>query len=437
MSDFFRLRENKTTIKREILAGATTFFTVAYVLLLIPSFLSDTGMPFGPVLVASALLGAYSSFLMGVLANYPFVLGPGVSLCVYFTYSVVLAQERNWETALGILFLTGVLLLLLNLLRIRQLIIQVIPLPIRLATTGGLGLLIAFIGLKNAGIVIQHPVTFLTFSNPGTLIHALTVLGIVVMGVMLVFRVPGALFLGILFIWGMGLAFGRVEWNGLVSMPSSILPTLFKLDVVSAFKLEHVGLLISFLFVALFDSTGSLIGLAEEAGIIKRTDSKTKTCHFPHVTRAIMPDTTGTILASLLGTTSAAVYLESAAGISMGGKTGLTALTASFLFLLALFFTPFATSIPHFATAPALVVIGGMMLKSVGKLNWEDPSEWIPAFATLILIPLTFSIAIGIAVGYITYCLIKLLSGKSNDVHWLSWILAFLFILKFIFFPAH
>lgn len=432
---FFSLSANQTTVKRELLAGATSFLTLAYALLVIPSILSEAGMDFNATLVATALVGAFSSFMMGVLANYPFVLAPGISLCVYFTYSVVLGQGYQWKIALGIVFLTGIILLLLNLLRIRQLLIQVIPVNLRLATTSGLGIFLALIGLKNAGIIIADPHTLLSFGNLHSTPHLMTAVGIVIIGTLMVLRIPAALFLGILIVWLLSLVFKLVKFEGIVSWPASLMPTFLKLDVPGAFQLTNLGVLISFLFVGLFDSTGTLVGLAEEGGFLKECGTDSKKCIFPRVTQSLMPDTTGTILSPMLGTTSVAVYLESAAGLSAGGRTGLTALTASFLFLMALFFAPFASSIPLFATAPALVVIGGMMLKLIGRLNWQDPSEWIPAFTTLVLIPLTYSIATGIALGYISYCSIKLLSFKVKEVHWFSWILGGLFILKFIYFP--
>lgn len=433
---FFQLTKNKTTVKRELLAGATTFLTLAYTLLVIPSLLEEAGLNFGATLVATSLIGAYASCMMGLLANYPFVLAPGIALGAYFTYSVVLGQNVPWPIALGVVFLTGIILLLLNLLRIRQLLIQVIPVSLRLATTAGLGMFLALIGLKNAGIIVAHPHTLLTFADPNTFAHAMTALGLIAMGVMLTFRIPGALFLGILIVWILSLFLGKVHFEGIVDLPASLAPTFLKLDVKSAFSHEYLGVLISFLFVGLFDSTGTLVGLAEEGGYLEECDPATKKCRFPRVTRALMPDTTGTILSPMLGATSVAVYLESAAGISVGGRTGLTSVTAGILFLIALFFAPFASSIPLFATAPALIIIGAMMLKLIGRLDWDDPSEWIPAFTTLILIPLTYSIATGIAVGYITYCLIKLLSAKAKEVHWFSWIIGALFVLKFIFFPS-
>ncbi|MCH9627463.1 MAG: Adenine permease AdeP [Chlamydiales bacterium] len=436
LNRFFLLKEHQTTIKREVLAGATTFLTLAYALLVIPSILSEAGLDFGATLVATALVGAYSTFMMGVLANYPFVLAPGIALCVYFSYSVVLGAGHTWQTALGIVFLTGVILLILNLLRVRQLLIQVIPQSLRLATTAGMGVFLALIGLKNAGIIVAHPMTLIAFGDPKSVAHVMTAIGLISMGTMLTFRIPGALFLGILIVWILSLFFGVAHFGGFVSLPSSLMPTLFQLDVVDAFQPTHLGVLISFLFVGLFDSTGTLVGLAEEGGFLEECDPKTKKCRFPRVTRALMPDTTGTILSPLLGTTSVAVYLESAAGLSVGGRTGLTAVTAAFLFFTALFFAPFAGSIPLFATAPALIIIGGMMLRLIARLDWQDPSEWIPAFTTLILIPLTYSIANGIAVGYIMYCMIKLLSGRFKEVHWFSWILGVLFVLKFFFFPG-
>jgi AGZA family xanthine/uracil permease-like MFS transporter len=432
---FFQLKQNGTTIKREVLAGATTFLTLAYALFVVPTTLSQAGMDFGAALVATALVGAYSSFMMGFLANYPFVLAPGVALSVYFTYSVVLGSGHTWQTTLGVVFLTGIVLLLLNLTRIRQLLIQVIPLSLRLATTAGLGIFLAVIGLKNAGIIVPHPHTLVAFGDPHSVSHIMAAIGLVAIGTMMALGVPGAIFLGILIVWLLSFFFGLVEFKGIVSWPESLMPTFFKLDVPGAFQLKHLNVLISFLFVGLFDSTGTLVGLAEEGGFLKECGSGAKRCVFPRVSRALMPDTTGTMLAPMLGATSVAVYLESAAGISVGGRTGLTAITASLLFLVALFFSPFASSIPLFATAPALLIIGGLMLRLVSRFEWTDPTEWIPAFTTLILIPLTFSVATGIAIGYISYCLIKLLSARPREVHWFSWIVGILFILKFIYFP--
>ncbi len=433
---FFRLKHESTTVRREVLAGVTTFLTLAYALLVVPTILKQAGLDLNATMVATALVGAYSSFMMAVIANYPFVLAPGISLAVYFTYSVVLGKEVDWQIGLGLVFLTGIILLLLNLLRIRQLLIQVIPLSLRLATTAGLGIFLALIGLRNAEIIVADPHTLLAFGNPSSLEHLMAALGIITVGTLMVLRIPGALFLGILVVWLLSLIFGLAKFEGIVAWPSSLAPTFLKLDVPGAFQLKYLGVLISFLFVGLFDSTGSLVGLAEEGGFIEECDPSEKKCIFPRVTQALMPDTTGTILSPMLGTTSVAVYLESAAGITAGGRTGLTALTAAILFLGALFFAPFAASIPLFATAPALIVIGAMMLKFIARVDWKDPSEWIPAFITLVLIPLTYSIATGISVGYISYCFIKLFSGKFKDVHWFSWVLGFLFVLKFIFFPG-
>ncbi len=434
INKFFRIKERGSTLPRELLAGATTFLTLAYALLVVPSILSEAGLDLGAVMVAMALVGAYASLMMGFLAGYPFVLAPGIALAAYFTYSVVLGGGHTWQVALGLVFLTGVILLLLNLLRIRQLLIQAIPLSLRLATTAGMGLFLALIGLKNAGIVVADPHTLLSFGDPRSISHVLALVGIVLTGVFFRLRIHGAIFLGILAVWVFALLLGQVEWRGVVAWPASLRPTWFELDVRGAFNLKHLGALISFLFVGLFDSTGTLVGLAEEGNFLEPcTGNK---CRFPRVSRALLPDTTGTLLAPVLGATSVAVYLESAAGLSVGGKTGLTAVTAGMLFLLALFFAPLASSIPLFATAPALLIIGGMMLRRISKIDWDDASEWIPAFTTLLLIPLTFSIAKGIAVGYITYCGIKLFSGKARGVHPLSWILALLFILMFLFFPS-
>ncbi|MFZ0565586.1 MAG: NCS2 family permease [Chlamydiales bacterium] len=431
---YFHLTESKTTLPREIVAGITSFFTVAYVLVLIPATLSQTGMDFEASMVATILIAAYSSAMMGLVANYPFILGPGVGLCVYFTYSIVLGSGHIWQIALGFVFFVGIILLILNLSKIRQLIIRVIPTNLRLATTAGLGLFLALIGLKNGGIIaFNADTTWLSFGDLRSITPIMAALALVIMSILMIFRVPGALFLGMIIVWLISLFLGLSTFNGIVSWPSSLKPLFFDLDVRGIFTVHHhLDALVSLLFVTLFNSTGSLLGLAEEGRFVIEENNQ---CRFPRVSRALLPDTTGTILAPLLGTTPVAVYLESAAGLHVGGRTGLVSLTAGLCFLIALFFTPIATSIPLFATAPILVIVGGLMLKSIMAINWKDPSDWIPAFLTLILIPLTYSIAIGIAVGYITYCSLKLFSGKLKEVHWLSWILAILFILKFIFFP--
>lgn len=435
LSRWFGFEQHGTTLRRELLAGLTTFSTMAYAILLLPSILSETGMDFESVMMATLITGAFATIFMGFLANYPFVLAPGLALAAYFAYSVVGAKGYTWELALGVVFLTGILFLLLNLLRIRQLIIKAIPLAIRLGTTAGLGLFLAFIGLKNVGVVVKGDATLLSFGNPNLPTVYLTALGVVVMGTLMRLRVPGAIFLGILFGWIVGLIFNLTEWRGIVSWPGSLAPTFFKLDVRSVFDLNILSVFISFVFVSLFDTSGTLVALAEEAGFISDETPKGGVFAFPRLSRALTPDATGSILGSFLGTSTLAVYLESAAGIAAGGRTGLTSVTVGVLFLISLFFGPFAHSIPPFATAPALLIIGGMMLKKIYLLDWKDPSEWIPSFAVLLIIPMTFSVANGIAIGFILMPLIKLFSGRVKEVHWLAWILGALFILKFFFFP--
>ncbi|NGX54489.1 MAG: Adenine permease AdeP [Chlamydiae bacterium] len=431
----FHLKENQSSLKNELLAGLTSFSTLSYAILLIPLILSDAGMDFGAVMSATLITAGVATLLMGLLANYPFVLAPGLALTVYFTYVVVLAKGHSWQTALGVVFIGGVLFLILNILGIRQLIIQTIPSAIRIGTTAGLGLFLALIGLKNAGIIVSHPKTFLTYGDPTAPSTILAIIGLIVISVLMIFRIRGALFLGIVFLWLLGFLFGISEFKGFVSLPASIAPTFFQFDLRAVFDLHFLDVVIAFIFVALFDTSAVLIGLAEEGNFLKKCPGDEKRCIYPRISEALLPDSLGSILASFLGTTTLSIYMESATGISVGGRTGLTSVVVALCFFLALFFTPFVTSIPLFASAPALVIVGGMMVRGLGKLNWTAPSEWIPAFVTLILIPLTGDIAVGIGVGFILLPLIKLFTGKAREVHFVTWILALLFLLKFALLP--
>lgn len=420
------MKQNSLAVcKRELLAGLTTFSTMAYILIVNPLILADAGLDFASAMCATILVTVVGSCLMGWLANYPFVLAPGVGLAAYFTYSVVLGEGISWEVALGLVFLTGVILLFLWLTGLRELIIRAIPKSLKIATTAGVGLFLVVVGLKNAKIIIAHPQTLVTLGNLLTPEILLTGLALVLTTALMRRAVVGALLFGILFCWMMGLFLGVVEWKGVASLPRFYGESFLKLDVVAALEPQNLMVLFSFVFICLFDVSGSLMGLAHQGKFIDKNGN------LPRLRRALFPDALSTTIAGVVGSSASAVYIESASGVAAGGRTGLTALTVGGLFLLTIFFEPLASSIPIFATTPVLIVIGALMLQSVVELNWEDPTDFIPAFMTIIGIPLTYSVGTGIGFGMLLFPLCKLLVGKWREVHWLGWILAGLFGFKF------
>lgn len=426
---FFRLEEHKTTLRQEVVAAFTSFATLAYAIVLIPSILAQAGMHFETAMVATLITAAVSTLFMGLYANYPFILAPAVALAAYFSYSVVLEYGYSWQSALALVFIVAIFFLILNLLGLRKLIVEALPSSLRIGVSVGLGLFLSIIALKNGSILISHPTTAFIFNEPFTLKTLFFLIALLVMGILLVFRFFGAIFLGIIVAWLLALFTGLIEWQGFMAWPTSITPTFLKMDFHELFGVHSFSILLSFIFIALFDTSGTLVALGAQAGYINK---KGKKWLFPRISRALLADTAGSVVAASLGTSTVAVYMESAAGIAEGGRTGLVALVVSFLFLSSLFFIPFAASLPLFATAPALLIIGALMLKSVSQLDWEDPSEWLPAFITLLIIPLTYSVANGIGVGYIVYVIMKLASGKRSSVHPLSWALALLFFLRFL-----
>jgi AGZA family xanthine/uracil permease-like MFS transporter len=427
LEKFFRLQENNTTIRTELVAGITTFMTMSYIIFVNPSILSETGMDFGAVMVATIVASSTAMILMGLWVNYPIALAPGMGLNAYFTYSVCLGMGYPWQTALGAVFISGVLFLVLTFLKIRQLVVDSIPNTIKLATAAGIGLFIAFIGLQNAGLVKGNPQTLVTlgqFTQPSAL---LTLFGVMVIAALMQLKVRGAILYGILLNWFIGLIFGLIEYQGIFSLPPNPAPTFLKLSLSGIWSEGLLTIIFAFFFVDLFDSTGTLVGVAEQGGFIKADGS------FPRVEKALTTDAAGTIAGSLMGTSTVTAYIESASGIAEGGRTGLTTVVVAILFLFSLFLSPLAKSIPAFATAPALIVVGSLMMKQLTKLPWDDVSEMIPAFAVMLFMPLTYSIANGIAIGFIFYPIVKALSGKFRDVHWLTWILCALFLFRFFF----
>ncbi len=423
----FHLEENQTTVKTEVLAGLTTFSTMIYIIFVNPRILSEAGMDYGAVMVATIIATFLASLYMGVKANYPFALAPGMGLNAYFTYGIVIGEGHPWEVALGACFIAGLVFLLLNVTGIRENIMNAIPTDLRLGTAGGIGLFLAFIGFKSISLVVPDEKTLLTLGNVTNPEILFAGLGIVLITALMAINVRGAIFICTMVLWALGLLLGYIEWQGLFSLPPNPLPTLLKLDILGALDLYMLPVILSFIFVAIFDTAGTLLGLAQHGKFL------TPEGKIPRTRKALNADAIGTIAGSVLGTAPFTTYLESATGISAGGRTGLTATTVAILFLLTLFIAPLASSVPPFATAPALIVIGALMVKQTSQIDWEDMTEFVPGFITLITIPMTFSIATGVALGFVTYPIIKLLSGKVKETNWIVWVIASLFCTKFIF----
>jgi AGZA family xanthine/uracil permease-like MFS transporter len=424
---YFELDRYETTVRTEILAGVTTFMTMAYIIFVNPQILADAGMDRGAVFVATCLAAALASALMGLYANYPIALAPGMGLNAYFTYGVVLGMGHSWETALGAVFLSGILFLIVSLTRIREWVIDSIPLSLKLAIAAGIGMFLAIIGLKSAGIIQGNEATLVTLGDLKSLPVVLAVIGFLVMVALDARGIPGAIIIGILTVTAAGIALGVNSFGGVVSMPPSIAPVFLKLDILGALEVGLIAIVFTFFFVDVFDNTGTLVGVAHKAGLVG-PDGK-----LPRVRRALTVDSTAAMAGALLGTSTTTSYIESAAGVNAGGRTGLVAVTVAVLFLAALFFAPLAGSIPAFATAPALVYVACIMMSSVKEIDFSDVTEYAPAIITIAAMPLTFSIAHGIAFGFITYAGIKLLAGRLSDIKPAVAILAVLFVLKFAY----
>ena len=430
LEKLFQLKAHNTTPGTEVLAGLTTFLTMAYILFVNPAILGETGMDKGAVFVATCLAAAIGSALMGLIANYPIALAPGMGLNAFFTYTVVLTMGYTWQVALGAVFISAMLFFLLSIFRIREWIINSIPLPLRSAITAGIGLFLALIALKEAGLVVDNPATLVGLGDltaPGPL---LAILGFVVIVALDARRVTGAVMIGILLVTAIAIAIGIAPFGGILSMPPSIAPTFLQLDIAGALHIGMLSVIFAFLFVDLFDNTGTLIGVAKRAGLMSKDG------HLPKMGRALIADSTAAMGGSLLGTSTTTSYIESAAGVAAGGRTGLTACVVAVLFLLALFFAPLAGTVPAFATAPALLFVAVLMTSGLAEIDWDDITVAAPVVITALSMPLTFSIANGIAFGFITWVVIKALAGRFKDINPALVVLAALFVIKFGFFNA-
>ena len=424
LEQYFKLSEHGTTVKVELLAGLTTFLTMAYIIFVNPLIMSEAGVDRGAAFVATCLGAAFASGMMGLWAKYPVALAPGMGLNAYFSYGVVLGMGHTWQVALGAVFLSGVLFLIISILPIREKIVNAIPMSQKMAIGAGIGLFLAIIALKGAGIVVDHPATLVGLGKMGSPGVLLACLGFVLILAMDYRKIPGAIMIAILVITVLGIALGLSKFNGIVSAPPSLAPTFLQLDIMGALSVGLVSIVFAFFMVDLFDNTGTLISIAPAAGMMDK-DGKLK-----RIGPAFITDSISCMVGAALGTSTVTSYIESAAGIRAGGRTGLTAVVVAVLFLLAIFFAPLATSIPAFATAPALLFVACVMAGSMTRVDWEDVTEYAPAVVTMIAMPLTFSIATGIALGFIAYVVGKILAGRAKDVHPVMGILASLFVIK-------
>ena len=426
----FKLKEHETTVRTELMAGLTTFLTMAYIIFVNPSILGDAGMPKDAVFVATCLIAALGTTIMGLYANYPIALAPGMGLNAYFAYVVVLKMGFTWQAALGAVFVSGCLFLLVTLFGLRGLIIRGIPLSLRYAITVGIGLFLALIALKSAGIVAASPATFVTLGDLHTAPVVLAVLGFVLIVVLDKLKVPGAILIGIVAVTVASFFFGGNQFRGVFSAPPSIAPTFLQLDIKGALTGGLLNVVMVFFLVELFDATGTLMGVAKRAGLL--VPGK-----MDRLNKSLLADSGAIFAGSLLGTSSTTAYVESAAGVQAGGRTGLTALTVAVLFLACLFIAPLAGVVPAYATAPALFFVACLMLRDLTELDWDDTTEVIPAAVTALTMPFTYSIANGLAFGFITYAALKLFTGKVREVHWMVWIIGGVFLFKFIYIGGH
>lgn len=426
MEKLFKLSEHKTTVRTEIVAGVTTFLTMAYILIVNPLMLSDTGMDFGAVFTATALASAIATLVMAFLANLPFALAPGMGLNAFFAYTVVLGMGYSWQFALTAVFVEGIIFILLTIFNVREAIVNSIPANLKKAISVGIGLFIAFIGFQNSGIVVADGATLVAMGNitGGTALVA--IIGLVITGILLAFKVRGALLIGIVATTIVGIPFGVTAWAGGSFLPPSLAPTFWKFEFANILSFDFLIVMFTFLFVDMFDTVGTLIGCATKANMM------TPEGEIPKCKQALFADAIGTTVGAVLGTSTVTTFVESSAGVAEGGRTGLTALTVAILFLVSLFLSPLFLSIPSAATAPALILVGLFMITPVKEIDFEDYTEAIPAFLTIMAMVVTYSIANGIMFGVLSWLILKLCTGKTKQITIMTIVISVLFILKVI-----
>ena len=427
LDQIFKLQDNHTTIKKEFLAGFTTFITMAYIIFVNPQIMALSGMDQGAIFVGTCLAAAIACFVMGFFANWPIGLAPGMGLNAFFTYTVVGEMGYSWQVALGAVFLAGVLFFIMSITRLRAWMISSIPLNLRIAMGAGVGLFIGLIGLKNGGIIVGNQATLLSLGEFSQIETLLAAIGFLIISILSVRKVTGAIIIGILTTTLIAFFVGLIEFNGIVSYPPEIAPTFMKLDILGALNLGMLTIIMSFLFVNLFDTTGTLLGVATRANLISNDE------HSDELNKALKADSSASIFGTFFGCSPVTSYVESSAGVEAGGRTGLTSIVVGLLFLFAMFLSPLASIIPPYATAGALIYVAILMLSGMEKLNWSSTAELLPALVIIVMIPLTFSIADGIALGFLTYVFLKIFNGEFRDIASGAWFLTLIFISKFIF----
>lgn len=427
VEQYFQFHELQTNWRTEILAGATTFVTMAYIIFVNPAILHETGMPLTAVVAATCVCAALGSLMMGIVARYPIALAPGMGLNAYFTYTVVKALGVPWQTALGAVFLSGVAFLILTAVGLRQMIVSAIPVELYAAVAVGIGLFIALIGLHNSGIITASNETLVTMGNLRSANTLLAIFGLLLIAALLAWNVRGAILLGILGTTAAGAAFRLVRWEPQSYSLADITATALHLNIRGALSYGLAQIVFVFLFVDLFDNIGTLVAVGKKAKLFDETN------RIPRMNQILYCDATATIVGALAGTSTVTSYVESAAGVAAGGRTGVAAIVTGILFLIAMFIAPVVGAIPAAATAPALIVVGSMMIVHATEIPWSNPVIAIPAFLTIVTIPLTFSIANGLAFGFTAYAILKIARGEFRGVHWLVYVLAILFIARFLY----
>jgi AGZA family xanthine/uracil permease-like MFS transporter len=430
LESYFKLKEHGTNVRTEVIAGITTFLTMAYIIFVNPQILATTGMDHSAVFVATCLAAALGSAIMALYANWPIAMAPGMGLNAFFAFTVVGALGFTWQQALGAVFISGCIFLILTVTGVRRWLVAGIPHSMRSAVAAGIGMFLGIIALKNAEIVVASPATFITLGDLTQAGPLLAVLGFFIIAALDALKVKGSILIGIVAVTVIAIALGITPFGGVISTPPSIAPTFFALDIPGAFAAGIVHVVLVFVLVEVFDATGTLIGVAKRAGLLTEGPGHSN----PQLGKALLADSTAIVAGSFLGTSSTTAYVESASGVQAGGRTGLTALTVAALFLLALFFAPLAGSVPAFATAPALLFVATLMMRELIDIDWDDVTEAAPAALTAVMMPFTYSIANGLAFGFISYAVLKLLTGKAREVHPATWIVAGLFLIRFAFF---
>ena len=427
LARYFKLDKHRTNVRVEATAGLTTFLAMAYITIVNPGILADAGMDFEAVFVATCIAAAVGTLVMGIHANYPIAQAPGMGQNAFFTFGVVLGMGHAWQTALGAVFVSGVIFVVLSLLPVREWLVNAIPRDLKLGMASGIGLFLGFIALKNAGIVVDDAVTLVALGDIISLEPMICIAGFVAIVALSAHRFRGAVITGILGATVVGWAFGDVEFNGFVAMPPSIAPIFLELDILAALQWSMVTVILSMLIVDVFDTAGTLVGVASRAGLLDSGGN------LPRLRKALLSDSTATVVGAVAGTSSTTSYIESAAGVEAGGRTGLTAVVCGLLFLGCLFFAPLAQSVPPYATASALLFVAAMMAQSLASVEWGDITESGPAVITAIAMPLSFSIADGIGLGFISYILIKMFSGRARECSLAAYAIGMIFVLKYLF----